>query len=142
MSRDALGRVANPSPKPLMLFDGDCHFCRRWIERWREATRDRVEYASSQEAAAQYPEISPEEFAGSVQFVETDGRVYRGAEAVFRTLDYSRGGKWLAWCYEHLPGFAGVAESAYKAIARRRQLASHATRLFWGDDVRCPTYFA
>ena len=28
--------VRDAPPKPLLIFDGDCHFCRRWIERWRE----------------------------------------------------------------------------------------------------------
>jgi hypothetical protein len=31
-------RVSNPPPKPLMIWDGECHFCKRWIERWREIT--------------------------------------------------------------------------------------------------------
>ena len=41
-------RVSNPPPKPLIIWDGDCHFCRRWIERWSEITGDAVDYATSQ----------------------------------------------------------------------------------------------
>src|SRR3954447_7225331 len=93
-------RVANPPPKPLMLFDGDCHFCRRWIERWREATGDRVDYASSQEAGAQFPEIPPSAFERAVQFIEPDGRVYSGSTAVFRALEKKPGGSWIARCAE------------------------------------------
>jgi predicted DCC family thiol-disulfide oxidoreductase YuxK len=55
-------RVANPPSKPLMVFDGDCHFCRRWVERWREMTRGEVDYAPSQEVGAQFPEIPAAEF--------------------------------------------------------------------------------
>src|SRR6266481_2635096 len=29
-------RVSNPPPKSLLIWDGECHFCRLWIERWRE----------------------------------------------------------------------------------------------------------
>jgi predicted DCC family thiol-disulfide oxidoreductase YuxK len=29
------------APKPLLVFDGDCGFCRLWIERWRAATDSR-----------------------------------------------------------------------------------------------------
>ena len=135
-------RVANPPQKPLMLFDGNCHFCRRWIERWRELTVGRVDYASSQEAGGQSPEIPPSEFEKSVQFIETDGTVFRGAEAVFRSLRCGGKGKWLAWSYDRIPGFAAITETAYGLVARNRSLASAGTRLLWGDDVRRPNYFA
>ena len=133
--------VANPPPKPLMLFDGDCHFCRRWIERWREMTRGRVDYASSQEAGDKFSEIAPAEFQKAVQFIESDGRVFSGAEAVFRSLGYARGGTWLAWSYNRIPGFAPFTEVAYSLVARNRGAASAGTRLLWGEDVRRPTYF-
>jgi hypothetical protein len=29
--------------RPLLVWDGDCDFCRRWIERWRRIAGDRVE---------------------------------------------------------------------------------------------------
>ncbi|MBA3272694.1 MAG: lipase maturation factor family protein [Chthoniobacterales bacterium] len=133
--------VANPPSKPLMIFDGDCHFCRRWIERWREITVDRVEYASSQEVGQRFPEIAQSEFANAVQLVEPNGEVFRGAAAVFRSLGKASGRRWMAAAYDRLPGVATVAEAAYAVIARNRQLASTATRWLWGDDVRRPTYY-
>ncbi len=135
-------RVANPPPKPLMLFDGTCHFCRRWIERLREETGDRIDYAASQEAGARYPEIPREEFDRAVQLIETDGQVYPGAEAFFHSLGYSAGKKWLAGFYRKTPGFAPIANVVYSFIAGQRALASAATRLLWGNDVRSPKYFA
>ena len=30
--------------KPILVYDGECGFCRRWIERWRVVTGDRVVY--------------------------------------------------------------------------------------------------
>ncbi|HEX4631025.1 MAG TPA: lipase maturation factor family protein [Chthoniobacterales bacterium] len=135
----AHGRVSNPPEKPLLIFDGDCHFCRRWIERWRGLTAGAVEYAPFQEVADRYPEIPREAFEGAVHFVDVDGTVYRGAEAVFRSLGWRAGG-WR-WCYEHVPGFAAISETAYGFVAHRRRFASFFTRLFWGNDVRRPTYF-
>src|SRR3954462_3555422 len=142
MNRRPQRQVANPPPRPLMLFDGDCHFCRRWIERWRETTAGEIDYAPFQEAGAQYPEIPREECERAVQFVDKDGAVYRGAEAVFRSLGYGRGTKWLSVWYERVPGFAAVTEAGYAIVARNRMLASTATRLLWGNDVRRPTYLA
>jgi predicted DCC family thiol-disulfide oxidoreductase YuxK len=133
--------VANPPDKPLVIFDGNCNFCRRWIERWRGMTGGAVDYAPFQEAAARFPEVPPEDFEQALHFIEKDGTVYRGAEAVFRSLGSVPAGRALIWCYEHVPGFAPVLEGAYRMVARNRMLASFFTRLFWGSDVRRPTYF-
>ena len=133
--------VSNLPPKPLIIWDGDCHFCRRWIERWREITRDEVDYEISQKVGDRFPEIPREQFERSVIYIETDGAVYSGAEAVFRSLRCRSSKKWLAWSYDRLPGFAPVSESLYKIISCNRRFASVITRLLWGNDVRPTTYF-
>src|ERR1700719_3380538 len=138
----ALHQCVRDTPdKPLVIFDGDCHFCRRWIERWRELTRGAVEYAPFQEAAERFPEIPREDFEQTLHFIEKDGTVHRGAAAVFHSLGTVRAGRALIWGYDHVPGFAPVTEVAYRVVARNRKLASFFTRLFWGSDVRQPTYF-
>jgi len=134
-------RVSNPPPKPLMIWDGDCHFCKRWIERWQQITASKVDYVTYQQAAHQFPEIPIEQFKRAVALVEPDGETFFAAEAVYRSLQYRPSRKWLAWSYDHLPGFAPISETAYKFIARHRGLASTITRLLWGKDVRPPTYF-
>jgi predicted DCC family thiol-disulfide oxidoreductase YuxK len=135
-------RVSNPPPKALMIWDGECHFCRRWIERWREITSGTVDYATSRESAERFPEIPRQQFERAVLLIESDGSVFSGAEAVFRSLRSRPSKRWLAWSYYHLPGFAPVSESVYKIIACNRSFASVVTRLLWGNDVRPPTYFA
>ncbi len=134
-------RVSNPPPKPLMIWDGECHFCKRWVERWREITAGEVDYATYQEAAHQFPEIPIEQFKRAVALIEPDGKTFFAAEAVYRSLRYRSSRKWLTWSYDHIPGFAAVSETAYKFIARHRGLGSTVTRLLWGKDVRPPTYF-
>jgi len=124
-----------------MIWDGECHFCKRWIERWREITAGEVDYATYQEAAARFPEIPIEQFKHAVAFIEPDGEAFFAAEAVYRSLRYRSSRKWLAWSYDHVPGFAPISEAAYKLIARHRRLGSIFTRLLWGKDVRPPTYF-
>jgi predicted DCC family thiol-disulfide oxidoreductase YuxK len=134
-------RVSNPPPTPLMIWDGECHFCKRWIERWREITAGRVEYVTYQEAANRFPEIPIEQFKRAVAFIDPDGKAFFAAEAVYRSLRYRSSRKWLAWSYDRVPGFAAVSELAYKFIARHRGVGSAVTRLLWGNDVRPPTYF-
>jgi predicted DCC family thiol-disulfide oxidoreductase YuxK len=124
-----------------MIWDGECHFCKRWTERWREITAGKADYATYQEAAARFPEIPVEQFQRAVAFIEPDGDTFFAAEAVYRSLRYRSSRKWLAWSYDHVPGFAGISETGYKFIARHRSLGSTFTRLLWGKDVRPPTYF-
>ena len=124
-----------------MIWDGDCHFCRLWIERWREITGGEVEYATYQEAADRFPEIPREQFQKFVVYIDKDGEVFFAAEAVYRSLGCRSSQEWMAWSYDHVPAFAPVSEVAYKFIARHRGLGSAITRLLWGRDVRPPTYF-
>ena len=71
-----------------MVFDGDCNFCSLWIRRWQQVTGDAVDYlpVHDHRIASQFPEIPRERFDTAVQFIETDGMVYSGAEGVFGSL--------------------------------------------------------
>src|SRR6476661_609468 len=134
-------RVSNPPPKPLLIWDGECDFCRLWIERWREITAGKVDYATYEQAAHQFPEIPVEQFKRAMVLIEPDGETFFAAEAVYRSLRYRPSRGWLAWSYDHVPGFAAISEIAYKFVAHHRGLGSTFTRLLWGKDVRPPTYF-
>src|SRR5438552_395039 len=134
-------RVSNPPLKPLMIWDGECHLCRRWIERWREITEGQIDFATYQEAAHRFPEISLEDFKRSIAFIEPDGKTFFAAQAVYRSLACRSSRKWLPWCYDHVLGFAAISEIGYSFIARHRKFGSTVTRLLWGEDVRPPTYF-
>jgi len=127
-----------PEPKPLLIWDGTCGFCRRWVERWSRATGDRVEYATFQEAAGAHPEIPESAFAEAVHLLEPGGRWSRGAEAVFRSQAYAPGGGILLWCYRKVPGFAAVTEHVYRFIARRRPAFAKLTDTIWGQHLIPP----
>jgi predicted DCC family thiol-disulfide oxidoreductase YuxK len=127
--------------KPRLIYDGDCNFCCRWIERWRETTGDRVEYRPSQDCAAEHPDIPPGDFDTAVQWVGADGHRESGAPAVFSALATTGTiGEALLSLYRKIPIFAGVADVGYDFVARNRMLFSRLTRLLWGNDVRSPTY--
>ncbi len=138
-----VGKVANPPGKPLLVFDGDCNFCRRWIARWQQATRDRIEYLPFQDPriAESFPELPRERFEQSVQLIETDGSVFSGAEAVFRSLAFVPRKRWQLWLYRHVAGVPPATEAAYRFVARHRDGFSVLTRILWGTHVERPTYF-
>src|SRR5260370_40988576 len=99
-------RVADPPARPLMIWDGECHFCRRWIERWREITAGQIDYATYQEAAGRFPEIPIEQFKHANAFLKPPGKNFFSAQAVYPSLIYPSFRKWLAWSYCSGPFFA------------------------------------
>src|ERR1700737_3223829 len=103
-------RVSNRPPKPLLIWDGDCHFCRLWIERWREITRGEIDYATSQDVANRFPEIPRKQFPESVVFVDKDGEVFFAAEAVYRSLRCRSSRKWLSGIYDRVPVFPALSQ--------------------------------
>src|SRR5579863_2856530 len=116
---------------PLLVYDGDCSFCRFWIDAWKARTGDRVLYAPYQEVASRFPQIPVENFRRSVQLILPDG-TFSAAEAVFRTLATAPGSGWMLWAYDHLPGFAPVSEVSYRVVAAHRDFFYWFTRLGWG----------
>src|SRR6267154_1886774 len=121
--------------KPLVIFDGNCGFCKIWIKYWYQLTGWRVDYAPSQEVGEQFPQIPPGDFSQSVQLVLPSGETLRGAEAVFQTAAYAPGLSWLLWLYRHLPGLAPVAEASYRVIAAHRPFFYQVTRFTFGRTV-------
>src|SRR5262249_13093304 len=135
-------RVASPPAKPLMVYDGDCNFCKLWIRRWQCATGDRVEYLPSQDPriSAQFPEIDLKEFETAVQLITPDGSVYIGAEVVFRVLAFDSHQAWLLEWYGQSPLFVRVTDGCYHFVAKHRMFFSWLTRLLWGRNVLPPSY--
>ncbi|HVZ19990.1 MAG TPA: lipase maturation factor family protein [Vicinamibacterales bacterium] len=135
-------RVASPPPKPLVVFDGRCGFCRRWIDRARESTADTLDFVESQDprVAAEFPEIPTADFASAVQLIEPDGRVSSGAAAVFRGLAAGGASTWPLRVYEHVPLAAPAAGVAYRLIARHRPFFDRVTTELWGHHLERPSY--
>ena len=130
-SVDSGVKVASPPAKPVLIYDGDCNFCSLWIHRWRQAAGDFLDYLPFQHAgvAGCFPEVPRGRFEAAGQLIETDGRVYGGAEAVFRALAHgSRGGRLLHW-YQRSTVFARASEWAYRFVAGHRRFFFGLTRL-------------
>jgi len=126
-------QVASPPAKPLLIFDGECGFCRHWVARWRRATGDALDFLPFQDetAARRFPEIPHADFANALHLIFPDGSVYTGAEAVFRSLAAAGVKRRLLWCYRKMPLFAAVSEWVYGRVAAHRRFLSTLDRFFW-----------
>lgn len=105
--------------RPTVIYDGDCGFCQRSVDRWRRRHGANVEFLPSYDLGERFPDVPRDRFDETVFLVERDGKVREGADAVF-TLGALRGPGLLAWTYRHLPPFAALAEWAYRLVARHR----------------------
>ena len=126
--------------RPVMIYDGDCAFCRTWIRYWLQLTGERVEYAPFQTAADRFPQIPRSDFEAAVHLMWPDGRVSKGAQAVFQTLALMPNRAWPLWLYDHVPACASIGEWAYRVIAAHRDLFYRLTLLLWGQDVQPATF--
>ena len=104
-------------------------------------TMGKVDYTTYQKATDRFPEIPPDEFNRSLVLIQPNGTVVFAAEAAYRSLAYRRSREWLAWSYDHVPGFAAVSETGYGLVARHRKFASAITRLLWGKECGGPPMF-
>jgi predicted DCC family thiol-disulfide oxidoreductase YuxK len=134
-------RVGCPPLKPLIIYDGDCGFCQRWIHRWRRIAGAELDFRSGREESiwVRFPELSRWQWEQAMVLVEPDGVIFQGAAALFRGLRFTpanaqrkqRGAKpkepWLWRFYEKAPVFARGSEWIYGAVARRRNFLARLT---------------
>jgi predicted DCC family thiol-disulfide oxidoreductase YuxK len=121
--------------KPVLIFDGDCGFCRMWIARWEKQVDGQVLFQPFQEVLDQYPQLSYEKVRQAVHFIECGGKVSVAAEAIVKMLQYAPCKKHWLWLYRYCPGASAVSEWHYKQIARHRDFAAFTVRWLSGRNI-------
>ena len=107
--------------RPLVIFDGDCAFCRRciaWLER--HDRRRSLDFAPFQDAL-----ISDQLRAAcqnAVHLCKSDGQILRAGRAVLFALRFTRWNR-LARLLE-LPPLVWLVELGYCVVARNRPFFS------------------
>ncbi len=124
----------------LMIYDGECGFCTYWARRWRQKIGPMLEITPLQDEATRPDGLSKQTLEEAVHVVDTDGEIYRGAEAVFLALAMGRRRGLGLWLYRHLPGFRPLAELGYRWVADHRMFVSRWTRWMRRDDIMSPEH--
>ncbi len=123
----------------LLVYDGDCGFCRYCVEYARAVTdveaSGSVRYEPYQAVAANYPDVTIDEFQRSIQLMTATAR-YQGAEAAFRVLARAPRLRGWLWCYRFIPLFAAIAEVLYRFTARHRTAVYRLARPLFGSELR------
>ena len=122
--------------RPLVLYDGGCAFCRRWVARWRLRTEGRVRYQAGTWWRRWLLGIPKADMRRALQLVEPSGRVSQGTEALFRALAASpRRGTRVTARLGLLPGVLHASQAVYAVVARHRGRAARVDRWLFGRAV-------
>ena len=105
--------------RPALVFDGDCAFCTSSV-RALKRIGPKAEIVAWQQTDLAALGLTEEEAAAAVQWVEIDGTIRSGHEAVAAALG-SAGGIWAPGGRVLLsPGISPIAAGAYRLIANNR----------------------
>lgn len=106
-------------PRPLLVFDGDCAFCTS-SARLLEKIGPGAEIVAWQQTDLDALGLSEAVASAAVQWVEIDGTIRSGHEAVAAALS-TAGGIWaLAGRALLSPGISPIAAATYRLIANNR----------------------
>ncbi|HET6998274.1 MAG TPA: DUF393 domain-containing protein [Solirubrobacterales bacterium] len=106
--------------RPVLLYDGDCAFCTSCVQLLEKRIRPDAEIVAWQFADLAKFGVSEEQAADAVQWVEPNGTVRSGHEAIAAVLSTS-GPIWrLFGRILLLPGISWTAAHGYRLVAANR----------------------
>lgn len=114
----------------VVLYDGQCGFCSRWVTFWSKTlTRHGFTVASLDESwVADRIKMPYEELLTDIRLLTSDGQLVSGADVYL----YVTRRIWWAWPFYavfSLPGFNRLIHAGYRWFARNRHHVSHACKL-------------
>ena len=123
-------RLAQGVARDVVLYDGQCGFCSRWVKYWAGTLGRRgFEIASLDEPwVAKKIKMSHEELLTNIRLLTADGQLISGADVYL----YVTRRIWWAWPFYavfSLPGFNRMIHLGYRWFARNRYCVSHACKL-------------
>ena len=107
--------------RPLLIYDGNCHFCTEKVSRLERLVNGAVRLQSYHDPGviARHPGLTRAQCEQALHLVEPNGCVCSGAEAIATTLRLRPLLAPLAWLY-YIPGIRQVADWGYRQVARNR----------------------
>jgi len=111
-------RITPAPPRGLLLYDGECGFCSRSVRMLERLARRPFDKRPSREVLGQLPEAAARTVSGQMLWLEPDGTIWGGSQAVLRAL---RACGWpaVAWLLGN-PPVRPFARAGYRLVARLR----------------------
>ena len=116
--------------RSVILYDGQCGFCSRWVRYWARTLEPRGFTIASLDEPWVVTRIKMplDELLTDIRLVTPDGELISGADVYL----YVTRRIWWAWPFYaifSLPGFNALIHIGYRWFARNRHYISHACGL-------------
>ena len=127
-------------PRPILVWDGECNFCRLCAERFNSHRENKVDLIPYQSLHQQWPQAPAEDYASAVYLFTPAGKSYHAAAAVYRFYAEYPWRGWAYWAYKRFRWFAALSEWGYRFVANNRKTFARLARIFWGKSLVLSTY--
>jgi predicted DCC family thiol-disulfide oxidoreductase YuxK len=108
---------------PILIYDGHCIFCTAQAQRLQKQAGGRLTLESFQEKGVleRYPSLTHQACMKEIKLVEPDGKIYGGAQAIFRALRTHPIYRFVTWVYD-IPLIRQIINLGYRWVAKNRYL--------------------
>ena len=127
-------------PRPILVWDGECNFCRLCAQRFDSQRGNKVDLIPYQSLHQKWPQAPTEDYASAVYLFTPAGKSYRSAAAIYRFYAEYPWRGWANWAYKRFRWFAFLSEWGYRFVANNRKTFGRLVRVFWGKSFVLPTY--
>ncbi|MDX1565533.1 MAG: DUF393 domain-containing protein [Phycisphaeraceae bacterium] len=134
---DSNADAARPA-RPVVVYDGNCRFCLRQIERFKKRDREGFfEYVPRQREGLdeRFPVLASGDFNTGLRLIDREGRCHVGAEAIYRIARRLPVYRTVAWLYR-VPLLSSLFRAAYRLVAKYRNRLAGKTSCEPGDSCR------
>ncbi len=122
-----------PPTKNILIWDGDCGFCKFWKTRWQQKTEGKVAFETYQNSSKKFSDIPLKEFKKASRLIEIDGKIYRGPDSAYRSLWHAGNKKWhQLYSSNHI--FRNLSDNGYNHIAKNRSFYFKLTKILFGNN--------
>ena len=130
-----------PEEKPILVWDGECGFCRYWVTRWEQISEGKIIFRPYQEVAQQFRDIPLKEFKKASRLITTEGSVHSGPDSAYMSYSIAnQNSPWHRW-YTKNSWFTTCSDHGYNFIAKHRSSMFKLTKLLLGGNPLSFTHY-
>jgi len=120
--------------QPTLVWDGNCGFCKFWVIRWMRLSGGEITFTPYQKAIHIFKDIPEHSFAEAARLIDTDGQIYNGPHAAYKSLAIANKHVHLEKWYRTNTFFRILSDVGYQSIADNRNFAMRVTKFLFGDN--------
>ncbi|HBU77745.1 MAG TPA: thiol-disulfide oxidoreductase [Muricauda sp.] len=119
---------------PLLIWDGQCGFCKYWVTWLEQLTEKSVLYSPYQQIHQAIEEIPKNAFKKAVRLIDTNGEIYSGAGAAYKIFEKTSTWSFLISWYKNNSLFRGFSDFVYRFVSNHRSALLTITKFLFGKN--------